>query len=1253
MLLKRAIVVTALLTIACALLIPTLSAAQTPSPTSSLLVKLVDGLSVQEQADVIARNGGVEISSIPALRLHVIQVAPADLPQVLANYQADPQVVNAEENKTRQSQAFPTDPLYPNQWALAKIGWDQVFGAVMPTGSAIVAILDTGVDAQHPDLAGNVIPGTSILDGSAGTTDPSGHGTWVAGIAAAQTNTTPVEGIAGVAYAGVRIMPVTVLDVNGLGQDSDVIAGVIWAADHGADVIVMAFSNPGFSHNLQDAIDYAWSKNVVLVAATGNDGVSTPTFPAGDRGVMGVSATDPNDSLVPFSNSGPSVFIAAPGTDIQTTTIGDAYTVISGTSASAAIVAGAAAFMRAVDPTLTNGVIVGRLARMADPAGTQDQTGNGRINMARALADTGIDFIQPAGAAPVGAGGPFVGPYVAAAACNSLAFTTAAQTILTGQLSVVITVEAQRSGNNNCSISGTTVSLSSNSTGTATFYDAAGANTVTTVTLTNTSTNGPHTASFLYKDTKEGTPTITAASTGLTSAIQQETVKIGTSTALTSNPNPSTVGAAVTFTATVTRTDGMNPNKVTDGSVTLKEGATVLGGPTPLDNSGKATFPVTFSTAGTHTIKADYGGTGSPTFFAVSTSPNLIQNVNAQAASTTTFGTAPTPTYLGGNFIVSATNDSGGTITYSRVSGPCALVSGATFSSSGAGSCVVKADSAATTNYLASSAQQTVTIAQAASTTTFGTAPTPTYLGGNFIVSATNDSGGAITYSRVSGPCALVSGATFSSSGAGSCVVQADSAATTNYLASSAQQTVTIAKAQPTVTFGAAPTPTYLGGNFTVSATTTNTDSAGLTYSVVSGPCALVSGATFSSSGAGTCKVQASGAVTTNYLAASAQQDVTIAKAPTTTAVSAPGAVQYSDKVNLSATVSAASLSGLTGSVEFFMNGTSQGSSPINTSGVATLSPQVLLGASASNYPVSAKFTSTSTNFQDSPVSATQSLTVTTEDATVTYGAGNPEAAPVLSPGGSSGPFSISVAVAETSPEPNGGGLAMPGDINKADVSITLTPVGPGAPPTPTSCTSSVSSSTKTFTCNFNAVAVNTYSVVASVTGNYYKGFWEDVVTVYDPSLGFTTGGGTIAWPGTGDKTNFGYTMKYNKNLTNVQGSLLLIRHLPDGSIYRVKSNSVGGLSIGQGQDPNVPTGWASFTGKATYLQPGWADPVGNYSFIVYVEDRNQPGTGFDRFWLQVKDGGGSLVGALSISPDGPTNAQGLTGGNIVVPHTR
>ena len=294
--------------------------------------------------------------------------------------------------------------LTPARWTIVgevkdipQIGWDVVYGTVAPTGTATVAVLDTGLDARHPDLAGRVISGVSILDGSDGTTDPSGHGTWLAGIVAA--NTGSLEGIAGVGYAGVRVLPVTVLDANGIGRDSDIIAGVVWAADRGADVILMAFSATGFSSHLQDALDYAWSKGAVLVAAAGNAASSDPTFPAGHRGVMGVAATDPNDRLAPFSNEGQSVFIAAPGTDIQTTDVADAYIVVSGTSTAAAHVAGVAGFMRAVDPTLSNGVIVGRLARTADPAGAQSQTGNGRLNMARALEDTSAEEVRPAGAA--------------------------------------------------------------------------------------------------------------------------------------------------------------------------------------------------------------------------------------------------------------------------------------------------------------------------------------------------------------------------------------------------------------------------------------------------------------------------------------------------------------------------------------------------------------------------------------------------------------------------------------------------------------------------------------------------------------------------------------------------------------------------------------------------------------------------------------------------------------------------------------
>src|SRR5207247_2391810 len=180
--------------------------------------------------------------------------------------------------------------------------------------------------------------------------------------------TNNLQVVVGFAFDLVQIMPFKILDADGLGHDSDIIAGVVWAADNGASVILMAFSNPGFSQSLQDAIDYAWDKNVVLVAATGNDGSNTATFPAGDKGVIGVSGTDQNDSLVKTSNYGSSVFVAAPGVDILGTYKDQSYVTWSGTSGSAAMVAGTAALMRAVDSSLANGVVVNRIARTADPA---------------------------------------------------------------------------------------------------------------------------------------------------------------------------------------------------------------------------------------------------------------------------------------------------------------------------------------------------------------------------------------------------------------------------------------------------------------------------------------------------------------------------------------------------------------------------------------------------------------------------------------------------------------------------------------------------------------------------------------------------------------------------------------------------------------------------------------------------------------------------------------------------------------------
>ena len=139
-------------------------------------------------------------------------------------------------------------------------------------------MLDTGIDASTPDLSGRVVGGWSF-DGTDPRTDSNGHGTDVATIAAAKVDNG--TGIAGVAYAGVNVMPIRVLGDDGTGQDSDIITGLVWAVENGADVALMAFSNPGESAALQFAVNYAWANGVVLVAAAGNDGGSAPTYPAG------------------------------------------------------------------------------------------------------------------------------------------------------------------------------------------------------------------------------------------------------------------------------------------------------------------------------------------------------------------------------------------------------------------------------------------------------------------------------------------------------------------------------------------------------------------------------------------------------------------------------------------------------------------------------------------------------------------------------------------------------------------------------------------------------------------------------------------------------------------------------------------------------------------------------------------------------------------------------------------------------------
>jgi len=224
----------------------------------------------------------------------------------------------------------------------------------------VIAVIDTGVYASHPDLSGKVLSGAFFLhsddggtafSGPGGTSDPSGHGTYVAGIAAATANNG--VGIAGAA-PGAQILPVQVLCANGSGFTSDVASGVDWAVSQGATVINLSLGSPNSSSVLQQAIQNAVQSGVTVVAAGGNCGqggsgcgfANSPSYPGAFPEVLAVAATDSSNLRAAFSTSGAYVDLAAPGVAIVSTWNDGGYRTINGTSMASPHVAGSAALVR-------------------------------------------------------------------------------------------------------------------------------------------------------------------------------------------------------------------------------------------------------------------------------------------------------------------------------------------------------------------------------------------------------------------------------------------------------------------------------------------------------------------------------------------------------------------------------------------------------------------------------------------------------------------------------------------------------------------------------------------------------------------------------------------------------------------------------------------------------------------------------------------------------------------------------------------
>ena len=218
------------------------------------------------------------------------------------------------------------DPLFPEQWGLTMIKAPQAWARGAKGGGATIAVVDTGVDLHHPDLASNLVTGKDLTPKAsqgacAGPQDENGHGTHVAGVAAARTNNG--IGVAGTAPSA-KVMPVRVLDAGGSGDDPTVVAGIKYAADHGADVINLSLGGdpiigeaPQFNAEIAKASAYAYSKGALVVAAAGNESLPLCSYPAAADKAVCVGAVDRNGapaaySNFPNSNSG-SIGVRAPG----------------------------------------------------------------------------------------------------------------------------------------------------------------------------------------------------------------------------------------------------------------------------------------------------------------------------------------------------------------------------------------------------------------------------------------------------------------------------------------------------------------------------------------------------------------------------------------------------------------------------------------------------------------------------------------------------------------------------------------------------------------------------------------------------------------------------------------------------------------------------------------------------------------------------------------------------------------------------
>ncbi|WP_343036156.1 S8 family peptidase [Kroppenstedtia pulmonis] len=386
---KRSLLLSLAFILAIAMMVP-LSAEATPDQKATeadapyvkdeLIVKFKKGTANKAKTSLHGNQNAKVVSKNEKVGFEVVKLKDQSVKSAMKKYENNPNVDYVEPNHIVKIDWVPNDPAYSQQYALPKVKAPQAWDVTRGSSNVRIAIVDTGVQADHPDLQGKVVKGYDFVDRDWDPNDGNGHGTHCAGIAAAVTNNG--IGMAGMA-PNATIYAVRVLNNSGSGTWADVANGITHAADN-ADVVSLSLGGTASSTTLQQAVDYAWNKGAVVVAAAGNAGTSSPHYPAYYSNAIAVAATDSNDQKASFSTYGSWVDVAAPGVSIYSTYPTSRYTNLSGTSMATPYVAGLAGLLKSQNRSASN--IRNAIQNSADPiTGTGSYWKYGRINALNAV----------------------------------------------------------------------------------------------------------------------------------------------------------------------------------------------------------------------------------------------------------------------------------------------------------------------------------------------------------------------------------------------------------------------------------------------------------------------------------------------------------------------------------------------------------------------------------------------------------------------------------------------------------------------------------------------------------------------------------------------------------------------------------------------------------------------------------------------------------------------------------------------------